>query len=157
MTTTTPTPEPMPELKPCPFCGGKPMRVENYSRTQQAIFCTNKKCAAEILHPHHWDIVTAWNQRADLSRPAVGDVNHEQREYLYEMVLRGPNNPSYAEIMASQADLVAGSMMAPQPPAEDLRKVREALENAQATMKYYGHTPLIKVDEALAIMKKLGA
>ncbi len=56
-----------PELKPCPFCGGKAyLRDDESHSTAAFIGCSTEECFGEI----HWEqtaaeAIAAWNTRAD--------------------------------------------------------------------------------------------
>ena len=55
-------------LKPCPFCGCKEIRAEQYI-VEAAVFCDNKKCRARIISPQSVKInqlqeaIKKWNKR----------------------------------------------------------------------------------------------
>jgi Lar family restriction alleviation protein len=66
-----------PELKPCPFCGGKPHLVTHRtSEDSMGAYVYCKGCAAQSDHfEDHFapakDAIAAWNSRADVARADI--------------------------------------------------------------------------------------
>ena len=53
-------PEPMPELEPCPFCGGEAKRNDD-KQNWGDIFCTG--CGCHMMTGHMGTAIEAWNTR----------------------------------------------------------------------------------------------
>ena len=67
--------EKMPELKPCPFCGGKTKIFQGSDDRLRGFVCDRKPCAGSgmyftFLVDKQDDAIKAWNTRSDLI-PAI--------------------------------------------------------------------------------------
>lgn len=130
MTDHTPTPEPMPELLPCPFCGGD-SSINKISPKKVEIKCTRcfvKRTQRCLRFSVDWlmgEMARKWNQRADLSRPAVVDYNWRDSDARIKRVMEAfgfPDSNSLYSLLKQMENEIQHSLAAPQPPAEDLRK-----------------------------------
>ena len=84
------------DLKPCPFCGGKAIKIPDHNHsTGWEVGCFSGKCDVE---PHVWAVhletaVMQWNTRADADRieqlnerlTAATDDAHEAEAYAQEL------------------------------------------------------------------------
>lgn len=71
----TPTPETLPDLKPCPFCGGE-AAFGSYADGAAFVNCIECEASVETVNPHGCNRAEAadvWNRRAD-TRPAPVSV-----------------------------------------------------------------------------------
>lgn len=59
----------MPELKPCPFCGGEAILLEDWKDGNFIVGCANNDCIARLSGIPSFDnaeqAVKAWNTRAE--------------------------------------------------------------------------------------------
>lgn len=53
----------MPELKPCPFCGGE-AKVQSFSH-DRTVYCTDCNARVQKFFPTREEAIEAWNRRAD--------------------------------------------------------------------------------------------
>lgn len=55
-----------PDLKPCPFCGGKAELLPYGKTGNYTVICRNDKCQASFILPvfSRVDAIKAWNERA---------------------------------------------------------------------------------------------
>lgn len=128
------------ELKPCPFCGSEASAEGEvrYSRpvadctwddgdpVTQAFFCNCTRCGVSnkgVLHGHRTKdkAVSAWNRRADLTRPSL--AGDERVEALV----------AFARPFADALDIEC-DFMTPPAPFEDGFDVRDRARAALAAM-----------------------
>lgn len=63
------------ELKPCPFCGGNNLSIENDDYTGEfLVLCA--KCGPACLDKYKADSIALWNQRASLAE--TGETGVQQ-------------------------------------------------------------------------------
>lgn len=55
-----------PELKPCPFCGGK-ANIEQYGNRRMSTIVSCGDCGATLENGEEWGHGRSWNTRADLA------------------------------------------------------------------------------------------
>jgi hypothetical protein len=99
----------MTELLPCPFCGGEAavglFRSSIMNRNWQAD-CVNPECACSVstcaLETME-EAITAWNTRADLSRPHGSDALQipEWLRVVWRMFLEGALEPKFSDTAQS--------------------------------------------------------
>ena len=58
----------VPELLPCPFCGGTDLEVDHYKYSGVAVVCRTRGCGMKIIR--YWSdsevtVREAWNTRAN--------------------------------------------------------------------------------------------
>ena len=67
----------MPDLKPCPFCGGKDVDVDfSQSANGCCVFCA--KCGPMCFDKYETDVVEAWNNRAKLEVAAHSTIDNTE-------------------------------------------------------------------------------
>ena len=55
----------MPDLKPCPFCGGKPQMKYNYVAQKKKQWSVQCRCGARFFFvDRRYKAIEAWNRRA---------------------------------------------------------------------------------------------
>lgn len=57
----------MPDMKPCPFCGKKPIMIDtgnHFPRTYYRLICPKNCCMQSKLYDTKRKAITDWNRRA---------------------------------------------------------------------------------------------
>lgn len=70
------------ELKPCPFCGGRPMMMENEDGDTQ-IFC--ESCFCGVQRKNDEKAITAWNRRTDDQQERIRQLEAERDSLLQRL------------------------------------------------------------------------
>jgi len=101
-----------PDLLPCPFCGGDAEIVDAVEAGSQAKVVCCKKCMCSsrvvfaLMDDATFDLVSAWNARADLARPMT--VAEAAKVLLDAMNGSGPFDPFMKAADAMLADSKKG-------------------------------------------------
>ena len=88
-----------PELKPCPFCGGKKLYAEYNEFGGLVVLCANCEAHGPSSEADKEQILAAWNTRADLCNPTDERVKELEAENAR---LRGALS-IYADVVSNYA------------------------------------------------------
>lgn len=103
------SPDAVPELLPCPFCGAKPKLIETPEEVHYYVMCIECGANGSDLHGRQ-DAVDAWNTRNSIaSSRAVGDEAQQAAEKRAAIVVSqwmATPERHYADLVAAVRDAI---------------------------------------------------